>query len=167
MARGGSTSATRWVTKLVNRKGKQFRQRYRVALKVAKKLGKRVAKHAKRELKDIKAARARAAKKTAKQKDRRSRRRASQEQKKRPAAKPKTPPAWREILVEGRRKWLRMTAGKGAPAPDKAGALRAMKDRKPTAVPKLGQWQKTGGDNRHRKHKDYAAPHRPKPRRQG
>jgi hypothetical protein len=83
--------------------------------------------------------------------------------------KPKTKPAWREIIVEGKRRWMRMTAGASAnTAGNKLAALRAMKERKAAEVPGLGKWQKTNtGDNRHRKHKDYAAPHRPKKRRQG
>lgn len=164
--------AVRWVTKLVNRKGKQFRQRYKVAAKVAKKLGKRVAKQAKKELKEFRKVRARAAKKAARAKGRTQKR----QQKKAPET-PKTPPAWRELLIEGRRKWIRLGAGGagslGDTAQKKALAMRTLARRQAAGhrgserPADLGKWQKTVSDSRSRKHKDYAAPHKPKARRQG
>lgn len=158
MARRGSSSAVRWVTKLVNRKGKQFRQRYRVAQKQLKKLGKRVAKQAKREVRDFKTARARAAKKTARAKEKRAAK----------AAKSKTPSKWREVLVNGRRMWLRTSSG--AMQSKKASALAALARHgsgAASAPEGLGKWHKTSKDNRHQRHRDYAGPHKPPKRRQG
>ena len=86
-------------------------------------------------------------------------------------AKPKIKPAWREILTDGKRAWVRLAAGAGAGSSNKkADALRALARHGSGAVsePKgFGKWQSTGGDNRHRKHKDYASPHKPPKRRQG
>jgi hypothetical protein len=167
-------SVTRWVTKLVRRNGKQFRQRYRVAEKVAKKLGKRVAKVAKRELRDFKKARERSAKKAAAGKERQQARAAKKAGKPAPAAtRPQS--KWREVIVEGKRSWIRLAAGGTGSAAEtqskKSDALKSLQRRAGTGFQVrpagMGTWQKTSKDNRHRKHKDYAAPRKPPKRRQG
>ena len=170
MARSRSPSVVRWVTKLVNRGGKQFRQRYKVAVKAAKKgarqAGKGIAKQAKREAKAFRSVRHQSRKKTARQKERQAKKKAAQEQK-----QPKKP-TWREILVEGKRKWIRMAAGGGGSLgsmqAQRAAALKAWRGGKPTEAPTgLGKWHKTSADNRHQKHRDYVGPHKPPKRRQG
>jgi hypothetical protein len=169
--RARQPSVVRWVTKLVTRGGKQFRQRFRVAEKVAKKLGRRVAKRARVEHKAYKSERARAKKKAENQRARQQARAAKRPAKK--AAKPSVKPTWREILVEGKRSWIRMGSGglgsAATGASKRAAALKTLQQRGQQAsdhskIPGLGKWQKTG-ENRHLKHKDYAAPHAPAKKR--
>jgi hypothetical protein len=162
------------VTKLVTRGGKQFRQRYRVAEKAAKKLGRRVAKRARVEHKAYKSERARAKKKAENQRARQQARAAKRPAKK--TARPSVKPTWREILVEGKRSWIRMgSGGQGSAAnvvSKRAAALKTLQRRAGKGfqiadranIPGLSKWQKTG-ENRHLKHKDYAAPHAPAKKR--
>lgn len=162
MARTRAPSVVRWVTKLVNRGGKQFRQRYKVAAKAVKKsvrkAGKGVARQAKREARAFRSARAG----VRKQAERKKTKQAKEQPKK---------PSWREILVEGRRSWLRIGAGGagslGQMQKQKADALKSFRAGPSEAPTGLGKRHKTSVDSRHQKHRDYVGPHKPPKRRQG